>query len=386
MKMELSAAADGAEQDSRDPASVAWPEGITPGTIITPLMADEMKIELIAAANSAEQWSPYPENVEVTEVITPGTIITPIMAEQGAPYPENVEVTEVITPVTIVTPIIADEMEMELIAAADSAEQVAPYPENAEVTEVITLATVIAPISQEVVAPESDSSEAMLVDNAPMFGEAFTKTESGGRRVLMVFGALLLLAGGGAGLWWYAQKGANEKVAAASDSAAPASGSAALASGSAAPASSGVIAADNKLWELIPDQTGGVADAANALGEADQRMAVINPGGQLALEYRGGKFFGDGQGADLHVYGLEQGGVSYLIFVKNDPAEEWKRIDINGKGFPGGEAGHDMGHHGVRQARQVMIRNDGNADLRIDAVSVKYKDEVQGKGVTPHRH
>jgi hypothetical protein len=137
---------------------------------------------------------------------------------------------------------------------------------------------------------------------------------------------------------------------------------------------------------LIPDQTGGVADAANALGVADQRMAVINPGGQLALEYRAGKFFGDGHGADLQVYGLEQGRVSYLIFVRNDPAEEWTRIDINHKGFPRGEAEHDMGHHGVRQARQVMIRNDGNADLRIDAVSVKYKDEVQGNGVTPHRH
>jgi hypothetical protein len=273
-------------------------------------------------------------------------------------------------------------MEMELIAAAGSAGQGGPDPANVETTEVITLATVITPISQDVVAPESDSSEAMLADNAPMFGEAFAKTESGGRRVLLVFGALLLLAGGGAGLWWYAQKGANEKVAAASKSAA----SNPAASNPAAPPSSEVIPAGNKLWELIPDQTGGVADAANALGVADQRMAVINPGGQLALEYRGGKFFGDGHGADLHVYGLEQGRVSYLIFVRNDPAEEWTRIDINRKGFPQGEAGHDMGHHGVRQARQVMIRNDGNADLRIDAVSVAYKDEVHAEVATRHHH
>ena len=352
MARELIAAVDSAGQDSHHPANVEATEVITPEIIITPITEDEMKMELIAAADSAEQDSPDPANVAWPEGITPGTIITPIMA---------------------------DEMEMELIAAAGSAGQGAPYPANGETTEVITLATVITPISQEVVAPESDSSEAMLGDNAPMFGEAFAKTESGGRRVLVVLGALLLLAGGGAGLWWYSQKGANEIVAAASDSAAPASGS-------AAPASSGVIPAGNKLWELIPDQTRGVADAANALEVADQRMAVINPGGQLALEYRGGKFFGDGHGADLHVYGLEQGRVSYLIFVRNDPAEEWTRIDINGKGFPRGEAEHDMGHHGVRQARQVMIRNDGNADLRIDAVSVKYKDEVQGKGVTPHRH
>jgi hypothetical protein len=355
MKMELIAAVDSARQDSPDPANVAATEVFTPGTIITPITEDEMKMELIAAADGAEQDSPDPANVAWPEGITPGTVITPIMA---------------------------DEMEMELIAAAGSAGQGGPYPANVETTEVITLATVITPISQEVVAPESDSSEAMLVDNAPMFGEAFAKTESGGRRVLLVFGALLLLAGGGAGLWWYAQKGANEKVAAASNSAA----SNPAASNPAAPPSSEVIPAGNKLWELIPDQTGGVADAANALGVADQRMAVINPGGQLALEYRGGKFFGDGHGADLHVYGLEQGRVSYLIFVRNDPAEEWTRIDINRKGFPQGEAGHDMGHHGVRQARQVMIRNDGNADLRIDAVSVKFKDEVQGKGVTHHRH
>jgi hypothetical protein len=396
MKMELIAAVDSAGQDSPDPANVAWPEGITPGTIITPITEDEMKSELIAAADGAEQDSPDPANVAWPEGITPGAIITPIMADevemgliaaagsagQGAPYPANVETTEDITPGAIITPIMADEMEMELVAAAGSAAQGAPYPANVATTEVITLATVITPISQEVVAPESDSSEAMLVDNAPMFGEAFAKTESGGRRVLLVFGALLLLAGGGAGLWWYEQKGAKEKVAAASDSAASNS----AASNPAAPPSSKVIPTGNKLWELIPDQTGGVADAANALGVADQRMAVINPGGQLALEYRGGKFFGDGHGADLHVYGLEQGRVSYLIFVRNDPAEEWTRIDINRKGFPQGEAGHDMGHHGVRQARQVMIRNDGNADLRIDAVSVKYKDEVQGKGVTRHRH
>ena len=349
-------------------------------------------MELIAAAVSAAQDSPDPATVVTTEVITPGEIITPIMA---------------------------DEMEMELIAAVGSAGQGAPDPANVVTTEVITLATVITPISQEVVAPESDSSEAMLVDNAPMFGKAFAKTESGGRRVLLVFGALLLLAGGGAGLWWYARKGANEKVAAASNPAA----SNPAASNPAAPPSSEVIPAGNKLWELIPDQTGGVADAANALGVADQRMVVINPGGQLALEYRGGKFFGDGHGADLHVYGLEQGRVSYLIFVRNDPAVEWERIGVNRRGFPRGDARHDMGRYsvrqtrrpmariiengeksndpalewerieinpreydGVRQARQLMIRNNGNADLRIDAASVVYKDEVHGEVATRHRH
>jgi hypothetical protein len=146
------------------------------------------------------------------------------------------------------------------------------------------------------------------------------------------------------------------------------------------------IPASNKLWELIPDQTTGVADVANALGAADRRLAVISPGGQLALEYREGKFFGDGHGADLRVYGPERGQVSYLIFVRNDPAEDWMRIDINRKGFPHGEVGHDMGHHGIRQARQVMIKNIGNNDLRIDAVSVIYKDGVYSEIATRHRH
>jgi hypothetical protein len=146
------------------------------------------------------------------------------------------------------------------------------------------------------------------------------------------------------------------------------------------------------------------------LGAADQQTAVISLGGQLALEYREGKFFGDGYGVDLRVYGPKQGRVSYIIFVRNDPAVKWKQIGVNRSGFPRGEAGHDMGNHGVlqapqemvqnngnddlrndpamewerigindkgyrgvRQARQVMIKNIGNADLRIDAVSVVYK-------------
>jgi hypothetical protein len=108
-------------------------------------------------------------------------------------------------------------------------------------------------------------------------------------------------------------------------------------------------------------------------------MASIKPGGQLALSYREGRFFGEGEGADLRVYGPKQERVSYLIFVRDDPASDWRRIDINRQGFPGGMAGHDMGHHGVRQARQVMIRNIGNADLSIDAATVVCKDKVSGE-------
>jgi hypothetical protein len=142
--------------------------------------------------------------------------------------------------------------------------------------------------------------------------------------------------------------------------------------------------ASGNLWRLIPDQTSGVTDAANALGVADQRSAVINPGGQLALEYSGGRLFGDGYGSDLRVYAPERQRVSYLIFVRNDPAEDWKQIDLNRRGFPGRQVGHDIGHHGFRQARQVMIRNDGNADLKIDSVLVLY-DVVHGGAVVRHR-
>jgi hypothetical protein len=278
-----------------------------------------------------------------------------------------------------VRPQTAGEMARELIAAAGSARAGSPHPTKVAAPGAVPPAPIATPILKEVIASESNSSL------APLFGEVSTKMGSSRRLVLAVFGALLLLAGGG--LWEYMHKGGNERAAATNDSAgsdkrAPTvSGQPATPDRSATvnPSTSpaaGSLRGSNKPWGLIPDQTTGVADALNALGAADRQTAVISPGGQLALEYREGKFFGDGHGADLRVYGPEQSRVSYLIFVRNDPAVEWERIDINRGGFPRGEAGHDMGHHGIRQARHVMIRNIGNADLRIDAVSVVYKDEV----------
>jgi len=278
----------------------------------------------------------------------------------------------------------AEEMARELIAAAGNAEPGSPHPAMVAAPEVITPAPVTTPISWEVDATESNGSVATLLNDAPAFGEMFAKTRSGGRLVLLVFGALLLLAGGG--LWWYLYNGGNEKAAATNDSTGNGQGGStaggqpatpnrsAKVSPSTSPAAAGSLPGSDKPWGLIPDQTTGVAEAPNALGVADRQAAVISPGGQLALEYRAGMGFGNKHGADLRVYGPEQGRVSYLIFVRNGPDEDWKRIDINNKGFLRGEASHDMGHHGVRQARQVMIRNNGNADLRIDAVSAIYKD------------
>jgi serine/threonine protein kinase len=284
----------------------------------------------------------------------------------------------------------AREMARELIAAAGSAKAGSPHPATVAAPGAVTHTPIATSILNEVVASESNSSL------APLFGEVFAKTGSSRRLVLAVFGALLLLAGGG--LWGYIHKGGNEGAAAANASAVsdkrastvsgqPATPDrSATVSPSTTPTAAGSLPGSNKPWGLIPDQTTGVADAQNALGSADRRMAVISPGGQLALEYREGKFFGDGRGADLRVYGQEQGRVSYLIFVRNDPAMEWERIDINRRGFPRGGAGHDMGHHGIRKARQAMIRNIGKADLRIDAVSVVYKDEVHAEVATRHRH
>ena len=284
----------------------------------------------------------------------------------------------------------AGEMARELIAAAGSARAGSPHPTKVVALGAVTPAPIATPRLEEVVIYESNGSLALL------FGEVSTYKGSSRRLVLAVFGTLLLLAGGG--LWWYMHKSGNERAAAANDSAGsdkrastvsgqPATPDrSATISPSTSPAAAGSLPGSNKPWGLIPDQTSGVADAPNALGAADRQTVVISPGGQLALEYREGKFFGDGHGVDLRVYGPEQGRVSYLIFVRNGPAEDWERIDINRRGFPRGEAGHDMGHHGIRKARQAMIRNIGKADLRIDAVSVRYKDEVHAEIATRHRH
>ncbi len=284
----------------------------------------------------------------------------------------------------------AGEMARELIAAVGSAGQVSSHP--AMITPVTT------PTPMEPITPAWSSSEPTLLDGAPTFGEVSAKTGSSGKLVLLIFGALLLLAGGAAGgLWWYTQRGGNEKVVATSDSAGTGQQTSivsdqtvaldrnAAISPSASPAMIESPPTSNYLGELIPDQTSGVTDATKALGAADQQTAVINPGGQLALNYSEGQFFGDGHGADLRVYGPEQGRVSYLIFVRDNPADDWQRIDINRKGFPQGAADHDMGHHGVSRARQVMIRNNGNADLSIDAVTAVYKDKASSE-TSPHHH
>jgi serine/threonine protein kinase len=286
----------------------------------------------------------------------------------------------------------AGELARELIAAAGGAEPDSPHPSMVETPIVVTPAPIPTPKLREMVTPESNRSAATSLGAAPAVGEVSAKTGSSRKLVLLIFCGLLLLTGGVAGLLWYLQKGADEKVAASSDSSgsgqqastaggqpAPPERSATV-SPSTSPAAAESQPAGNKSWGIIPGQTSGVADAANALGAADGQMAVISPGGQLALEYREGKFFGDGQGADLRVYGPEQGRVSYLIFVRNDSAVEWERIGINRRGFPRGRAAHDMRHQGVRQERQVMTKNNGNDDLRNDPSREWERIDINGWG------
>ena len=195
----------------------------------------------------------------------------------------------------------AGEMARELIAAAGSARPGSPHPTKIAAPGAVTPAPIATLILKEVVASVSNSS--LL----PLFGEVSTKMGSSRRLVLAVFGALLLLAGGG--LWGYMHKGGNESAAATNDSAGndkrsstvsghPATPDrSATVSPSTSPAAAGLLPGSNKPWRLILDETSGVADAPNALGAADRQTAVISPGGQLALEYRGGKFFGDGHGS-----------------------------------------------------------------------------------------
>ncbi len=252
------------------------------------------------------------------------------------------------------------------------------------------------PLSPAISAPASVSSEAALPTAKPKFDKAPAKTGSNGKRALLMVAALLLLTVGvSAGVWRYWQKGeseplvsdnqiisVNQQTSTTSNSPVEPDQSASN-SASVAPATTEPLSTGDDLWEVIPDQTRDATDAAFALGGADQQMASIKPGGQLALNYREGQFFGEGEGADLQVYGPEQGRVSYIIFVRDNPAGDWQRVDINRRGFPQGMAGHDMGHHGVRQARQIMIRNNGDADLNIDAAAVVYKDKVSSGN---HQH
>ncbi|MGH9837325.1 MAG: protein kinase domain-containing protein [Blastocatellia bacterium] len=217
-----------------------------------------------------------------------------------------------------------------------------------------------------------------------------TETKKSNLVPLLIGLLLVLAAGGGLGFWLFSGKDKPPSTTAATPT--PANNQPAPIDSRAPAATPGPRvetqspSLSNNLWELIGDQTTETINAENALGEPDQKAAAVKPGGQIAIDFRAGQFFGDGAGADLRVYGPEGERVSYTVFVRDNPTEPWKHVDINRRGFPFGGAGHDIGHHGVRRARQVMIRNDGGADLHIDAVAAVYKDTVGGAPEHHHRH
>ncbi len=236
--------------------------------------------------------------------------------------------------------------------------------------------------------PESksfDMSDYLLVPESKAFASRrFRKLAWG------LFGAALLIIGAGA-FWWYTRSGGGALVTATK----PLFGNT-----QPTPAVTSTVnvqpvviaratpditperapeptpqATDDSVWELIPGQTSRTNEAENALGVPDRQMAIIAPGSQLALAYREGQFFGNGPGADLSLYGPAGESVSYTIFVRNEPGTAWRKVDVNRRGFINGVSNHDIGHHGVQQARQVLIKNDGNTDLKLDAVTAQYKDK-----------
>jgi len=292
---------------------------------------------------------------------------------------------------------IPPEVEAVVLRALEKRREARPQTAGALARQLLAAVSGVAPApAQPDILPGAasfrDSGAAAAQVSEPIFSNVSPASNTGAKLAPLIFGLLLLLAiGGGLGYWWYTNKKNTEQAAGATPVAEGNQQPSTLASDQSTPGRDTQPVAEtktplgDKLWDLISDQTSGVSEAGNALGAPDQQVAVVAPGGQLALAYHEGQFFGDGAGADLRVFSPEQGRVSYTVFVKDDPASAWRRIDINRKGFPQGEASHDMGHHGMRQARQVMIRNDANTDLRLDAVSVVYKDVASGKEA-PHKH
>ena len=125
-------------------------------------------------------------------------------------------------------------------------------------------------------------------------------------------------------------------------------------------------------WSVVVEGTSGVMNATAALGARDDSVAVIAPGGTLAIRFIPGRGFSDAGGADVRVYGPAGQPTFYRLFARDEPGGPWVRFDTNRRGFPDGAASHDMGHHGVQHAHEIMILNAGSADLRIDAIEPLY--------------
>jgi hypothetical protein len=120
------------------------------------------------------------------------------------------------------------------------------------------------------------------------------------------------------------------------------------------------------LWE-VGSSTHDVKDAGDGVGTPDGRSVVVMPGGALALSYRA-EFFYNGEGPDVRIYGPAGEQAAYVLFIRADAGGTWIRVDANRRGFLGGAASHDFGHHAIERGREIMIRNDAASALHIDAV------------------
>lgn len=201
-------------------------------------------------------------------------------------------------------------------------------------------------------------------ENAPvpvrdLLGSTAAQDRPGGQRVAIGVGMVALVVGSAVGgyLWFRPAPGTLASVASTEHTeqrvdAPP------------APATT-----NDQRWTLVAADTRETTDADAILGKPDGRSATIHAGGSVALAYAGGMAFYNGEGADVRLDGPADEVTRYSMFARGGSQEPWRRFDVNRKGFPSGFVLHDFGHHQIEQATQILIRNDGSMNLRIDAVT-----------------
>ena len=208
------------------------------------------------------------------------------------------------------------------------------------------------------------------------------RIEASTRWPLVVLGvlALAIAASGLAGYWWFSRQTpptgsppaaveATDEIVSPTDQAHRDAERAGQRANPSAPDSTGASAGTESVsWRGLGEFTRDVKEADAALGLPDGRMAIIAPGGTIALAYGKADYFYNAPGADVRVYAPEGDRTPYVIFARSDPGGKWIRFDVNQRGFPKGEAAHDFGHHGLERVHEIMIRNDGTVNLYIDAV------------------
>jgi len=195
-----------------------------------------------------------------------------------------------------------------------------------------------------------------------LLGSAATHDRPSGRRVAIGVGMIALIVGSAVGsyIWFRPAPEAPASVA----STKPAEHTEQHVDGQPSPPSH-----EAQLWTIVADDTRQTTDADAMLGKADGRSAAIGAGGTVALAYAGGMAFYNGEGADVRLDGPADEVTRYTLFARRGSQERWLRFDVNRRGFPGGFALHDFGHHEIEQATQILIRNDGAMNLYIDAVT-----------------